>query len=370
MAQTIIEINGVKYDAATGEVVSAPQQTATRPSNIDGFINRQASSPKPDNVAHATNNTPHSSTPSTKPVRHISDIKVVGHHRVTKSKTLMRSVVKKPGQPKQNLHPVMPKTPITPSQSYKQTMMSEHRLKMALQTPRTTTVKKFNLAPQARLEPKIANVPMASSPATPSQSAPPLDIQRNQPKPAGAESFIAAQLARQSEEEPIMPKKKGLKGRFKSKKRGQKILSASAATLSVLLIAGFLAYQNMASISLLMANNKSGISAHIPKGVPSNFAILNTINASKGQVSLSFKSRTDDRKFTITQQQTDMSAAELGEVLASSDHPALQSFDSNGIKLFITSAGNADWIDGNMRINISGDSGLTTEQLATIAKSL
>jgi hypothetical protein len=187
----------------------------------------------------------------------------------------------------------------------------------------------------------------------------------------GASNFIAAQLAKEPNTEQSSPfKKQPLRKRVGKKLKSTKLKSIAAASLATLLIGGFIAYQNMPSIALALANRNSGISAKMPKGVPSNFAINRTIDASKGQVTLLFTSRSDGRQFSLTQQTSDMSSAELEQALAASNSKAYQSYESNGIKLFITGPGSADWIDGNMRYNVTGSSGLSSEQLATIARSL
>ena len=294
------------------------------------------------------------------------------HKHASKPKTLMRTAVKKPG----TAHTTTPSatethSPIQHSSSYASVASADIRLSRAIATPTNSTISRFSVSPSSKLQPTMT--PMAVAvPQTSHQVSTPVVTTHQAPLKHGATDFVNAQLAKNSNNESESPfKKQPLHKRVSKSFKGNKFKSIAAGTLATLLIGGFIAYQNMPSISLALANRNAGISARIPKGIPSNFAIGKTIDASKGQVTLSFISRTDDRRFSVTQQTSNnMDSSGLEAAIASSHSKTYQSYDSNGIKLFITGPGSADWIDGNMRFNISGNSGLSSEQLATIARSL
>lgn len=371
MGQTVIEINGVRYDATTGSIISehdsAPRQphaniSRSTGSNIDGIVSGPKPSPAPLKNPHFK--------PSLD--RQVHDISMVHQRHATKSKTLMRAAVKKPGtqvnqQPKQQTPTHYPV--VHAASSYKTASLIDARLGRAASTPTHSSVSKYSTQPIQKLKPTLTHLPVAAPIAHPQ---PKQTVHTAAPKPInhGSSEFIAAQLAKQPDSEQPLPKKKPLHKRLSGMFKGKKVRSIAATTTAGLLLGGFIAYQNLPSISLALANRTSGMSAKIPKGVPSNFAISRKIDASKGQVTLLFSSRTDDRQFTITQQVSDMNSEELEKALAASSRKTLQSYDSNGLKIFITGQGEADWVDGGTRVDVSGKSGLSSEQLATIARSL
>jgi hypothetical protein len=372
MGQTVIEINGVRYDATTGSIITESDSGVKHaPStvhrltggNIDGIV----SGPKP------------SSTPLKNPHfkpsldRQVHDTSMVHKRYAAKSKTLMRAAVRKPTTHLDGVQPQSTKpthhTPIQAAPSYKTASLIDARLGRAASTPTHSSVSKYNPLPTPKLQPTVTHLPVAA-PASPPQQ--PQLASHAAPKPInhGSSDFIAAQLAKQPDTEQPRPKKKPLHKKLSSIFKGKKVRSIAATTTAGLLLGGFIAYQNMPSISLALANRTSGMSAKMPKGIPSNFAVSRRVDASKGQVTLVFSSRTDDREFSVTQQVSEMNSTELEKALALSHNKGFQTYDSNGIKLYIVGPGEADWIDGGIRVNISGKSGLSSEQLATIARSL
>jgi len=368
MGQTVIEINGVKYDAHTGSVVVKSPTVAVAQKhnglNIDGVVSTHKFAPAPPPVK-AT---------AFKPTlgRKVHDVTMLHHKHASKSKTLMRTAVKKPGgvHIAKQTQILTQSSSIRHSESYSTAMSSGDRLNKAVNTPTHSTVSRFSAVPHTKLQPTMTHmvvvVPKASPIVTP--NAPPVV---HSPHKHSAADFVNAQLAKNSNMEAESPfKKQPLRKRAFSAFKGNKLKSLSASVLAIALLTGLIVYQNLPTLSLVLANRNAGISAKIPKGIPSNFAINRSIDATKGQVTLLFDSRTDERNFTITQQTSDLSSGQLEEAIASSNNKTYQSYDSNGIKLFITGPGSADWVDGKMRYNLSGNSGLSSEQLASIARSL
>jgi hypothetical protein len=372
MGQTVIEINGIKYDATTGSVITTMPPTAPKQAghNIDGIVAQHR--PTHTQLASPT----HTQQPTYKKFqptigRAVHDVTMVHHQHTIKSKTLMRSVVKKPGATV--ALPASEQTsPVHHTGSYTASSTHTVRLGKALTTPTHASVTRFNLTP-AKVQPTVTHLPVATEQGSYSSApafAPTLHHVKHTTSAQTSAQFVDSQLAKQaiSEESPF--KKKPLRKRISNTFSAHKIKSFSTIALATLLLGGFIVYQNTPTISLALANRDAGITAKIPKGIPSNFAIDKDIEASKGQVTLTFKSRTDDRNFTLTQQTANINNAELEAALTASYHKGVQSYETSGLKLYITSDGSADWIDGNMRFNLSGVSGLSSEQLATIARSL
>ena len=351
MSQTVLEVNGKRYNAITGELLDAPKAQYTVPKTSNGHSIDGFTVPKPLSPTHTTVHN-HSAAHSPRKAT-MNDITVSRRHKLQKSQTLMRKTVTKPIQ---NHH-----VTVTAHQS-----VNPSRNDRALLTPTHPAVSKFkSTATQKSSSPTVTHLPVAHPVQNPQLTAP---IPNTAPK-LTAESFISQQLSKDIAAQDLQKSstKKDRLGFLRSKKA----VSLSASALAVLALAGFITWQNMPSISVAVAGKKSGLSVHVPKGVPSNFALSREVIYSKGEVTFAYKSRVDDRHFTITTQNSqDMTSQSLESAIALNTKGNYQTYQADGITLFITGPGVADWIDGGQRFNVSGESGLSSEQLATIASSL
>jgi len=352
MTKTILTINGIRYDASTGQQIDDSPRSQT-----------VAAAPP----AHTESKPTHTTVTKSR-TTHIKH-----HHRPTqKSQTLMRKAVKKPASKTQRIDGFAPIN--QPSQPTLDPKLAE-RIKHAQSIPTHNAVRRFDISPA---QPSVAprHAPMAVQPAPMPKPAQhvvhtPTTVTSATQHTSAKEKFVSSQLAKQVEQQHDSPfKKKSLRQKLKSKSRKKRVLSIAASSLAVLLIAGFLVMQNMSTISLVVANRRAGISARMPKGVPSNFSSDQKVVSAKGQVTLTYVSNSDDRAFSLTQQITDMTPASLLEAMEKRNPDTISTFETGGITLYIYGPGEAEWIDQGIRYSIAGNSGLNTEQLAAIATSL
>lgn len=358
MGQTVIEINGKKYDASTGGIVNRGPSL-----NIDG-INRAPT----QNLVPAAKPTP----PASRPARLMHDITTSKRHKQQKAHTLMRHVVKKPGASNQRHAPATPAAHPFSNSSYISTLHNSERLDRALTTPSHPAVSRYVAAKTNSVQAVVQHMPVAVA-----QTPPLLHSTQQHTKPAqtyrtpSANSFVESQLAKAVPADN-RPSKGKLRKRLNNKGVNKsKLLSVAAGLASAVMIVGFMVNQNLPSVSLALANKNAGISMSVPNGIPSNFQMSNNIDYAPGLITLSFKSQNDKREFTITQQKiTEGTQESLEKAIAISAKGNYQTYQTNGLKLFMVDVGEADWIDGNMRYSVSGESGLSSEQLATIAASL
>lgn len=373
MGQSVIEINGTRYDATTGRVISDMPKTpamSTTGRNIDGIVIKST----PQSTALAPTIKKH--TPAQ---RQIHDVSMTHSTRTNRSKTLMRSVVKKPGSgalghtsPTQHQY----KTQVEPSASYAKATSHDVRLTKALSTPTHGQISRFT-HPSNQINSSsptvVHNMPVAQqvSPRavhTTSQPSPAYNTPQNTAGSRFVDSQLTKVASQNGDESPF--KKKPLHKRVTKRLKANRMKSIAMGSLASLLIGGFLVYQNLPSITLAVANREAGITAKIPKGVPSNFALSPSINKSQGQVLLSFDSRTDDRSFVLTQVKSDTTVETLKETVARLSDNKFQTYEVDGITLFLHENNRVDWIDGGMRYNLSGNTGFTPDQLGIIASSL
>lgn len=370
MGQSVIEINGTRYDATTGQVIQPPVKLVHSGSNIDGIVPAHLAT-KPVLPAPSAIEKPRKVLAST---RGIHDISMVQKSRVLKSKTLVRNIVGKPGgTTKTSPHTA---NPVLSSSSYSSWAHIDKRLSKALKTPLNNQVSRYmnQSGSNAHAQPTlVSDMPVISQQPALNKGthSTPVVPSITNTSSTPAKRFVDAQLQKVGNEPSISPFKKApIHRRIKAKLKTNKLRSIATSSLAILLIGGFVVYQNLPSITLVLANRESGISAKIPEGVPSNFALSPNIINSPGQVVLSFDSRVDDRKFTLTQLKAETTTASLKESVAEVSNDQFQTYEAGGITLFLSDNGRADWVKGGMRYNITGDTGFSPDQLAVIASSL
>lgn len=372
MGQTVLEINGMRYDATTGSLVSMAPKPGS-PTNIDGVSRNPVANP-----ISLTPHPPKTALSALRPSRLMHDVTVSKRPKQQKSQTLMRNVVKKPAHHQHTApqHTSMASSPAISNQSYISALTADMRLERALHTPKHPTVSRFESPGNFKTEPKLQHLPVAvdHSVAPPVHNPPTLQhsIKHENHNPLTSSEFVDSQLSKVSNSEADSPfKKQKLRKRIKNRFTRNKLLSVGASVASLALIGGFIVYQNLPSISLALASKNAGISMSVPKGIPSNFQMDKSVDSSPGQITVSYKSRNDDREFALTQQvASDTTQESLEESVKQSSRGEYQTYQTNGIKLFIVTAGRADWVDAGVRYSLSGNSGLSSEQLATIASSL
>lgn len=152
---------------------------------------------------------------------------------------------------------------------------------------------------------------------------------------------------------------------------GFKNKAANLASLSFagLLLVGFFAYQNGPNIEMRVAATKSGVSAGLPGYKPAGYSTVKDIESDPGKVKVSFKSNTNDKKFTITQEASSWSSETLlnNHVLAAKT--PFQTYQDEGKAVYIYNDSNATWVNGGIWYRIEGDASLTSDQLLRIANS-
>lgn len=151
---------------------------------------------------------------------------------------------------------------------------------------------------------------------------------------------------------------------FRSKK-----INALAGSLAVLLLVGFFGWQNAPNLKMRVASTNSGVSsAHLPSYKPAGFGMAGPIQSEPGKVTVSFKSRTDDRNFRITQASSNWNSEALyNNELASKTNK--QSYQEQGKTVYIYDDSNATWVDGGVWYKIEGNANLTTDQLLRMVNS-
>lgn len=364
-SKTTIELNGKLYDARTGKIVGEGAGAGSTPAIkhvqrshgavLDGFLRRPAAAAARQPTAHAQAVKPKPAVARTAP-----------HHAVTKlekSKTLMRPAVKKPVAV--NAHTAVL------SQKHAATKKEDPaRSARAAAVPRSNQIQRFNPRPN---EHRIIKKEAALAVARPadhnlanrvSHLAASTETQVKHSVDIIEESLRSASSHLQTFED------RAVHGSFWHR-IGFKNKTANLASLSFagLLLVGFFALQNGPRIEMQVAATRSGVSASLPGYSPAGFSASNGIKSEPGKVTVAYKSNTNDKQFSVTQQASNWSSDSLlsNHVLASK--ATFQTYQDEGKTVYIYDNSNATWVNGGIWYRIDGNASLTSDQLLRIANS-
>lgn len=383
MSQTnIIELNGRRYNAITGELVAATpahkvshqpaaaptaakQRPARRGRNVDGIIHtpkaltkpvpkKSESTPKPA----ATPAAPVSATPhvTRKPRR---PAPAAAPHRTQRSSTLHRTAVPKPALPKRTeIKPTLPAKNhhALPTVHPIERKLAAHevepeRAKRAHKVTKSKAITRFGNAVRfAPQQPTLAPIEPVPEP-TPPILAPHKDM------------FEHAIESATAHEQPALRKPR----RFA---HHRKTAGVALGAFFVLVTGGFMAYSNMPQIELRIASAQAGVHANMPAYTPAGFAKSGSIRYGNKSISISFADTTGRRHYTVTQQQSDLTGQELYDTLVAATSKSHRAIEQNGRTIYLYGDAQAAWVTGGTLYHISGDAFLNNDQLLKIASSI
>lgn len=362
--QDVIEINGKKYDAVTGRLITDQKsdtkigtvKTAQPKSGValDGFVRK----------SHRTD------------VSHSS----VAHHKkpVQKSQTLMRQAVKKPA-----VHPSSPPKPVAKHVIVKPTLgASAHLQRSAEMSKKSPYVSRYgDIQHRSTVVKKVQPLEVkAPQHHTVSSVAPQIsshNLSTNTHTTGGRSKATSMMLERglanaNSHELPTLPTAHKSKRKKLAHKLGisARAMAISSTVLAGVLLGGFFAIQNVPNLSMRVAAARAGFNASMPGYNPSGFSFKGPIKYSPGQVTISFDSNTDDREYTVTQRATNWNSDALLSNYVVTSNKQYQTYLDRGRTLYIYDESNATWIDNGVWYQVEGNSDMTTDQLVRIASSI
>lgn len=375
MANTnIIELNGKRYDALSGQFLGKSETSVMKGrmskhhsgKAIDGVLR----SPKAATTIKSEPPKP-TSTPTTHsvPKKQVMDVTRPTPHRANarqpqRSQTLMRHVVHKP-QPSLKRHVTaqtrtdilarQPGVVIAPKISYGS--ISQQRQAHAKHVTQSKLISKFAPAATISARPSAVHTTVApvQRPTHPTHSPvhhrPPMDI---------FEQAIAS--AKSHEQVPIKP----ARNTHKSKHR-IRTLSTVVASLAVVALAGFFAYQNKANVEVKLASMRAGFHIVLPGYKPTGFS-FSTVHARPGIADVSFRATPGGNDFTITQKQSNWNSETLLSNFVSLSTDSYKTYESAGRTIYVYGSGKATWVDNGVWYQLTGDN-LSNDQLVKLATS-
>lgn len=360
--KNVIELNGKLYDATSGKELGAsnPSPATAKPvvikpqtgAVIDGFVKRPKS--HTSHLSHPKSVAPKSKTTVHHPASNAS------RHRVHHAKTLMRKGLKKPSftSNKSESQHIEPKTSHSP------------REERAKAIPKSPHISKFGsvLAVPHRVIKKTEPLHVKPAPArTDSKHT------ENAHVPTHNQIIKEHMLSKamRDAKEPEVQHHKVRKHRV-AKRLGvsPKVIHFGTGALAALLLAGFVAYQNAPNISMRIAANRAGFAATMPRYQPSGFGLKGPIEYGPGQVTLNFKSNSDQRNFHVTQKVSNWSSEALLSNFLLANNKQYQTYQDNGRTIYIYDGSSATWVSGGVWYQVEGNSSLNSDQLIHIADSI
>jgi hypothetical protein len=341
----VLVLNGNKYDASTGKLIHDPKNTppamqspTAAPRVLDGFTRR-------------------------KPAHH-------AHKKTERSKTLMRGTVDKPRpirfDSKTSIHTLKP----VHKEQAKAIVGNSNPLReiRSRQINKSVLISKFGL-PITNVKHSSAVLPVASPPP---ETAAQLSIHQNPPiAPVPAKNlFHSAMQNAKSHEEKRVKKPKTSHRVAKKLRISPKLVNAGASLAVVLVLGGYFTYQNIPNLSMRVAYARSGVNGGLPKYKPAGFALKGPIRYQPGQISITFRSNSDERNFQLTQRNSQWNSETLLANFVSTDRRPYQTYQDKGKTIYIYDDNNATWISNGIWYQVEGNSSLNSDQLLRIAGSL
>lgn len=365
-SRNTIHINGKVYDAKTGIIIdNKPSSQPHKITITDVAPQKQiTNSPAPKTTTVAPKQKI-VTTPEPQIARSNSDHRKTHayHVKPKKSLTINRRIVKAPTLATIAI-PEAVKKPSIPTRSTAQV-----RVNRANNINQSHHISKFHRPQtQQKTSAEISPVPVT---AKKNLETKPENINQNKNPKSGV---IHSSLAHKIVAESVIQPDEHTKLTKKSKRRHilNNHFSKYASGLAVVLVLGaYVAYLNIPSISMKVAANRAGFSANLPGYTPSGYSLQNPIVHSPGQVAINFKSNTDERKFSLTQQPTNWDSAALLENVVTKNNPNYLTYQDRGLTIYIFDGSSAAWVNDGKMYQVNGEgSSLDADQLLKIATSV
>lgn len=376
-SKNTVEINGKIYDAKTGKPlqdtqpraataapaakkrVATPAKPVSRkmggPKYIDGFRRNPAAPAK--KVAKKTVTTaPKHATPEKSAARSTPRKASLSAKRST---TLNRKVVAAPQ--------IVVSKPIEDEQAASTVTSTAlrhddaDRLKRAQKVSQSTAISRFEHR-------RAANKAQATSKELEPKKAASSEKQSAAPDRHAA---TKERLVKKAIESATAKPSQTTTRKSKLKHRKPMFAKFAAPALAGLILASYVAYLNVPSISMRVAAHRAGFAASMPTYKPSGYSLHGPIAYSPGQVTINFASNTDDRAFSLTQKPTTWDSTALFENLVAQESKNYVTYQDRGLTIYLFNEGSAAWVNGGKLYQVEGrDAQLDTQQILSIATSV
>lgn len=369
MNKNYIVLNGKHYDAVTGVLI----KSTINPSHATHTRVSHSTAKTPGNhLSRSLDVAAHKAPVKKQPSR--------AHHAVTskpptgrkpeQAKTLMRHVVKKPAHPQRptvkNAYPLAKsaKHAIVPKKSA--VGVDTLRAHRAQEIHKSKHVARFATSATIPVAAKIKPIAIQLAPTASSHTKPAVvhhAVTLKDQTPAEKKTALLEQaLANaKSHEQPAPKIKRGFKHR--------RLMSSLAGLAAVIVIGGFVAYTNKASVELQLASVRAGFQASLPNYVPDGYQ-RQSAKAADGKVAISFMSPGYNDNFTLTQESSSWDSQTLFDTVVAHNNTTYQTVQSNGRTIYLYGEDKAAWVDGGILYKVDSNAKLNSDQIISLATSM
>jgi hypothetical protein len=381
--ENYIELNGKRYDARSGAVLSGDAAHSRGHQSVDGMVRPSAhavhaprthvasrtrvEAPKPAVHKPVMDvRRPAAHKPAHKPAHHLT------HHTAKKSETLMRSAVHKPepsirrkAKATSHTHALVAQPKFQIIKKLSHPSVDKKRVKRSSLIARSEYIRRF-ANPTELPKPKAHAAAIPASQFKPVHADAPAVHAVSMPQASSLDVFERAlQTANSHMELPLEHK---TTKRHKARK-AKRAFGIAAASLAVLVIGGFVALQNQANLTIKYASSKAGFAATLPHYKPSGFA-ASKFTYSPGVVGVKYTNTSEHESFSLVQKQSGWDSTALHDNFVALNNSSYQTFQSAGRTIYTYGKGSATWVNAGVWYQVTSDGSLKTTDLINLANSM
>ena len=160
-----------------------------------------------------------------------------------------------------------------------------------------------------------------------------------------------------------------VKRSLKQARRGQRALNAGAGALAIVLLAGFIGYQQLPNLKFQYASNQAGFHAGLPRYHPAGFS-LGKLSYQAGAINVNFQSNSDDRAYAINQKASGWDSQALRDNFVATSGQPYHTATAAGRTIYLYGNNNATWVNGGVWYTVQAGSSLTERQVTSLAASM
>ncbi len=143
----------------------------------------------------------------------------------------------------------------------------------------------------------------------------------------------------------------------------------ATATAIVVIMGGYIWFNNYPKLALQGADAKAGISATLPSFIPSSYTLAST-NTAPGVITLKFTSPSAQTPLTIAQSRTTWDNNSLLDDYVSEASDDYAAVNGQGLTIYLFGNNNATWVNHGIWYQLEGASQLSRDQILKIVYSL
>lgn len=245
-----------------------------------------------------------------------------------------------------------PTVSLVPKQSV--SSVDARRLQHAQRVSQSDLIRRF-----ATYTPRVLT-PAAVKPVSPLQPTKAAVSVGNQ---RSTDIFERALTAANSHQQTYVAPKK-----TKKKHRAVRITSIAASTLAILLVVGFVAYQNTAQIQLRLASTQAGINATLPAWQPAGFK-LGALTTGPSTVNATYHA-SNGQSFTISQTSSSWDSSTLLSDYVYPNNETYSTVSAGGSTIYTYGDNSATWVNKGIWYKLTTHGTLSTSQIVNIATSM